>query len=118
MRILDEWPFPVLERQRYRGRTAQLNVKVRPEFKRRLEQLARAKRASMAEIFEYCVERYGQAGDRTMNARIAITWQQSVFGVVVSAITIVGTAMVVILGGRYVMNGTTACTLRTTSPRK
>jgi ATP-binding cassette subfamily B protein len=51
------------------------------------------------------LQRYAQAGDNTMNARIAITWQQSVFGVVVSAITIVGTAVVVILGGRYVMTG-------------
>ncbi len=41
-----------------------------------------------------------------MNARIAITWQSSLFSVVVSAITIVGTALVVIVGGRYVQNGT------------
>jgi ATP-binding cassette, subfamily B, bacterial len=51
------------------------------------------------------LHRYGQAGDRTMNARIAITWQQSVFGVVVSTITILGTALVIIVGGRYVMSG-------------
>ena len=50
--------------------------------------------------------RYTQAGEKTMNARIAITWQSSLFSVVVSAITIVGTAIVVIVGGRYVQNGT------------
>jgi ATP-binding cassette, subfamily B, bacterial len=50
--------------------------------------------------------RYTQAGEKTMNARIAITWQSSLFSVVVSAITIVGTALVVIVGGRYVQNGT------------
>ena len=51
------------------------------------------------------LRRYGEAGDRTMNARIAITWQQSVFGVVVSTITILGTALVLIVGGGYVMSG-------------
>jgi ATP-binding cassette, subfamily B, bacterial len=51
------------------------------------------------------LHRYAQAGDRTMNARIAITWQQSLFGVVVSTITILGTALVLIVGGRYVMSG-------------
>src|SRR5436190_15829920 len=50
--------------------------------------------------------RYAAAGEKTMNARIAITWQQSVFGIVVSAITIVGTALVVIVGGVFVMRGT------------
>ena len=51
------------------------------------------------------LERYAQAGDKTMNARIAITWQQSLFSVVVSTITILGTALVVIVGGSYVMSG-------------
>jgi len=49
--------------------------------------------------------RYTAAGNTTMNARIAITWQQSLFSVVVSSITIVGTALVVIVGGRFVMRG-------------
>jgi ABC-type multidrug transport system fused ATPase/permease subunit len=52
------------------------------------------------------LERYRGAGEQAMNARIAITWQQSLFSVVVSTITIVGTALVVIVGGRFVMNGT------------
>jgi ATP-binding cassette subfamily B protein len=50
--------------------------------------------------------RYAKAGDTTMNARIAITWQQSLFSVVVSTITILGTALVVIVGGILVMRGT------------
>ena len=49
--------------------------------------------------------RYARAGDTTMNARIAVTWQQSLFSVVVSTITILGTALVVIVGGSYVMRG-------------
>jgi len=51
------------------------------------------------------LQRYARAGDTTMNARIAVTWQQSLFSVVVSTITIVGTAMVVIVGGNFVMRG-------------
>jgi len=51
------------------------------------------------------LERYQQAGETTMKARIAITWQSSLFSVVVSTITILGTALVVIVGGDQVMNG-------------
>jgi len=53
----------------------------------------------------YELQRYARAGDTTMSARIAITWQQSLFSVVVSTITILGTALVVIVGGRLVMDG-------------
>jgi ABC-type multidrug transport system fused ATPase/permease subunit len=52
------------------------------------------------------LERYRGAGEKAMNARIAITWQQSLFSVVVSTITVLGTALVVIVGGRFVMTGT------------
>src|SRR5439155_23722143 len=41
---------------------------------------------------------------QTMDARIAITWQQSLFGVVVSTITIFGTALVLVVGGMHVLN--------------
>jgi ATP-binding cassette subfamily B protein len=51
------------------------------------------------------LSRYARAGDTTMNARIAVTWQQSLFSVVVSTITIIGTALVVIVGGNFVMRG-------------
>jgi ATP-binding cassette subfamily B protein/subfamily B ATP-binding cassette protein MsbA len=51
------------------------------------------------------LQRYAGAGEATMNARIAITWQSSLFSVVVSTITILGTALVVIVGGNYVLNG-------------
>jgi len=47
--------------------------------------------------------RYAAAGDRTMDARIGLTWNQSVFSVVVSAITIIGTGIVLIVGGIHVM---------------
>ncbi|HEX7137544.1 MAG TPA: ABC transporter ATP-binding protein, partial [Vicinamibacterales bacterium] len=51
------------------------------------------------------LDRYTAAGNKAMNARITITWQQSLFAVVVSTITILGTALVVIVGGRFVMQG-------------
>jgi ABC-type multidrug transport system fused ATPase/permease subunit len=50
------------------------------------------------------LERYTGAGEATMKARIAITWQQSLFSVVVSTITILGTAIIVIVGGVQVMD--------------
>ncbi|MQA29254.1 MAG: ATP-binding cassette domain-containing protein [Luteitalea sp.] len=49
--------------------------------------------------------RYAEAGDTTMRARIAVTWQQSVFGVLVGLTTVFGTASVLIVGGMHVMNG-------------
>jgi len=47
----------------------------------------------------YELLRYATTGVTTMNARITLTWQQSLFSVVVSTITILGTALVVIVGG-------------------
>jgi ATP-binding cassette subfamily B protein len=53
----------------------------------------------------YEAERYASAGDRTMTARISITWQQSLFSVMVSTITIIGTGLILIVGGVHVMRG-------------
>jgi ABC-type multidrug transport system fused ATPase/permease subunit len=50
------------------------------------------------------LSRYTESGEKTMNARIAITWQSSLFSVVVSTITILGTAVVVIVGGSFVLS--------------
>jgi ATP-binding cassette subfamily B protein len=52
------------------------------------------------------LNRYTASGEQTMQARIAITWQSSLFSVVVSTVTILGTALVVIVGGTFVMRGT------------
>jgi ATP-binding cassette, subfamily B, bacterial len=54
----------------------------------------------------YELARFGQAGDATMGARLRLTWQESLFSVVVSAITLSGTALVLGVGGLHVMNGT------------
>ena len=49
--------------------------------------------------------RYARAGAHTMDARISLTWQQSLFGMLVSVVTILGTALVLIVGGLHVMRG-------------
>ena len=49
--------------------------------------------------------KYAAAGDRTMNARIALTWQQSLFSSSVTAVTIIGTSLVLVVGGVHVMRG-------------
>jgi ATP-binding cassette subfamily B protein len=53
----------------------------------------------------YEARRYQTAGDVTMRARIALTWQQSLFSVAVGTITMLGTALVVIVGGMHVLQG-------------
>src|SRR5471032_205794 len=53
----------------------------------------------------YEASRYAAAGEKTMNARISITWQQSLFSVVVSTITILGTGLILVVGGVHVMRG-------------
>jgi ABC-type multidrug transport system fused ATPase/permease subunit len=50
-------------------------------------------------------ERYATAGTSTMKARIAVTWKQSLFGLMVATTTILGTALVLIVGGLHVMRG-------------
>ena len=53
----------------------------------------------------YELGRYSEAGAKTMDARIRITWQQSMFSVVVSTITILGTGLILVVGGLHVMRG-------------
>ena len=49
--------------------------------------------------------RYADAGGKTMNARIEVTWKQGLFGLVIAMITILGTALVLIVGGMHVLDG-------------
>ena len=49
--------------------------------------------------------RYAAAGGSTMQARIAVTWKQGLFGLMVATTTILGTALVLIVGGMHVMSG-------------
>ena len=50
--------------------------------------------------------RFARAGDETMDARLRVTWQESLFSVTVSAITLAGTALVLAVGGLHVLDGT------------
>lgn len=50
-------------------------------------------------------QRYSEAGSTTMNARIAVTWKQGLFGLMVATTTILGTALVLLVGGMHVMRG-------------
>ena len=50
--------------------------------------------------------RFSRAGDDTMRARLTLTWQESLFSVAVTTITLAGTALVLTVGGLHVLNGT------------
>ena len=51
------------------------------------------------------LRRFSTAGGLTMRARLDLTWQESLFSVTVTAITLVGTALVLGVGGVHVLNG-------------
>ena len=44
--------------------------------------------------------------DDTMRARLTLTWQESLFSVAVTAITLAGTALILVVGGLHVLDGT------------
>ena len=50
--------------------------------------------------------RFTRTGDDTMRARLSLTWQESLFSVAVTAITLAGTALVLVVGGMHVLAGT------------
>ncbi len=52
------------------------------------------------------LERFSAAGAETMQARLRLTWQESLLSVAVSAITLSGTALVLAVGGLHVLDGT------------
>ncbi len=53
----------------------------------------------------YELSRFVASGAATMQARLRLTWQESLFSVVVSAITMTGTALVIGVGGMHVLRG-------------
>ncbi len=52
------------------------------------------------------LERFKTVGSETMQARLRLTWQESLMSLVVSAITLGGTALVLAVGGLHVLDGT------------
>jgi ATP-binding cassette subfamily B protein/subfamily B ATP-binding cassette protein MsbA len=66
--------------------------------------------SSIAAVKSYARERYelqrfDTVGSETMQARLRLTWQESLFSVWVTSITLAGTALVMIVGGRKVLDG-------------
>ena len=49
--------------------------------------------------------RYSHSGDEAMRARLSLTWQESLFSVAVTAVTLAGTTVVLIVGGLHVLDG-------------
>ncbi len=54
---------------------------------------------------QYELGRFVRSGAETMRARLRLTWQESIFSVVVSGITLTGTALVLGVGGLHVLRG-------------
>ena len=52
------------------------------------------------------LRRYANAGQETMQARVSLTWQESLFSLAVTAITLAGTAVILVVGGLHVLDGT------------
>lgn len=49
--------------------------------------------------------RFSRDGRATMQARLNLTWQESLFSVAVTAITLAGTALILVVGGLHVLDG-------------
>ena len=54
----------------------------------------------------YELARFSRDGDETRQARLTLTWQESLFSVTVTAITLAGTALILVVGGLHVLAGT------------
>ena len=52
------------------------------------------------------LQRFSGTGTETMRARLGLTWQESLFSVMVTSVTLVGTALVLVVGGLHVLAGT------------
>ena len=52
------------------------------------------------------LERFAGAGNATMRARVALTWQESLFSLAITAVTLAGTAVILVVGGLHVLDGT------------
>jgi ABC-type multidrug transport system fused ATPase/permease subunit len=51
------------------------------------------------------LQRFSTSGAETMTARLKLTWQESLFTLAVTAITLSGTALVLAVGGMHVLRG-------------
>ncbi len=51
------------------------------------------------------IGQFTAVGDETMAARLRLTWQESLFGIALSVITLIGTALILVVGGMHVLDG-------------
>ena len=51
------------------------------------------------------LRRFSHSGTETMQARLSLTWQESLFSVAVTSVTLAGTALVLVVGGLHVLAG-------------
>ncbi|MGE0815854.1 MAG: ABC transporter ATP-binding protein [Vicinamibacterales bacterium] len=51
------------------------------------------------------VARFTRLGEETMRARLRLTWQESWFAIALGSSTLVGTALILIVGGLHVLDG-------------
>ena len=52
------------------------------------------------------LQRFSRTGTETMRARLGLTWQESLFSLTVTSVTLAGTALVLVVGGLHVLAGT------------
>ena len=52
------------------------------------------------------LQRFSRSGTETMRARLGLTWQESLFSLTVTSVTLAGTALVLVVGGLHVLEGT------------
>lgn len=50
--------------------------------------------------------RFARSGSATMRARVRLTWQESLFSLAVTGVTLAGTALILVVGGLHVLDGT------------
>ncbi len=50
--------------------------------------------------------RFSRTGEDTMQARLSLTWHESLFSVAVTTVTLAGTALILVVGGLHVLAGT------------
>ncbi len=51
------------------------------------------------------LRRFSHSGTETMRARLGLTWQESLFSLAVTSVTLAGTALVLVVGGLHVLAG-------------
>ena len=51
------------------------------------------------------LQRFSHSGTQTMQARLDLTWQESLFSLAVTSVTLAGTALVLVVGGLHVLAG-------------